>query len=727
MSLTNHFVRPIEQYVDERDLNIRENYIVNAAMYLHKRTNKDFDTCKQFVERQIDVGGMFEAKNPRAIVLTKHTPGNREKETIYFDEYLQDIDENKRIVSPSSAVYVHPEQKRSVLSTFIKKNIDKRSESKKKKFLAKREKNKTKEIFFDNEQSSFKISNNSLSGAQASNGTILFNASAHSSLTSTCRVATSYANANNEKFLYGNRHYYNGELVKANITAICVHSEFDLIKEAIEKHNLHLPTTPEVMESIRYSTDKYFKNEKVLGEIELLVDSLKPIERAAFLYTGDLYHLAKYNDEFVRTFMANLIAIPTTPLSIEESDKYLSIINSDTTAYITIMCSDTLKRGQIYEAKETDPHAYGIAGAMAKNIVTRLDDYQLTIKAFWRPKVLPLSIGNIRSSIRHGVVASDTDSTIFSTMQWVKWYTGKVDFGPIGNGIFYLITYLVTQSIIHILATISANMGVEKKELFTLAMKNEYAFPVFALTTMAKTYYAYMSAQEGLVFDEYATEIKGKNLKDGNIPPKVIAEFKRTLCWVMDCVISGEGVNGEFLLRKVSAIENDIINSIKIGSPKYLKTTSVKEETTYSKPESSNFVYASLWNDVFAPKYNEIATPPYAALKVPVMLDNPTAIRKYLDSIEDRELATRFETWLKTKRKTSLTGILLPRMHVESNGIPKELIPITSVRKLAYETVQPFYLLLESLGVFIINDTKSLTRLVSDDIKPLDNVDFLDN
>jgi len=193
----------------------------------------------------------------------------------------------------------------------------------------------------------------------------------------------------------------------------------------------------------------------------------------------------------------------------------------------------------------------------------------------------------------------------------------------------------------------------------------------------------------------------------------------------MDSIMDSGNVDIEFLLKKVSTIENLIFKSIREGSPEYLKFTNIKEESAYANPHSSSFLYYSLWTDVLAAKYNDVPPPPYSAIKVPLDLNNQTNIKNFISNIEDKELADRFALWIKTKRKTSLTNIALPRVYVENNGVPPELRPAIAARKMVYETVQPFYLLLESLGIYMIGDTNILSRLVSDEVLPFDDSSFL--
>ncbi|MBE0438161.1 MAG: hypothetical protein IBX57_00140 [Gammaproteobacteria bacterium] len=719
--MENHFILTAEEYTKTRDLNIVGNYIEDAALFLHKRTGKPLEQCKDYVVKVTGVNGKYRLQDPDVLSLTKHTPGNREKEVIPFSLYLKEVVEGDMVISPTMAVYVPAKVKVSILSEFIDNNIKRRSKSKKEMFAAKMRHDELLETFKNNEQTSFKISNNSLSGAQASTGTILYNKSAHSTLTSTCRTATSYANANNEKFLFGNRHYWNPDIVKNNIISIVRNTDYVSLTKTLETYGIVHPTVEQTMDCITYSTDLYWKrSKKVITEIEQLVRGLTDIERSAFVYTGDFYHLAKYNPEIMREFLTR-ITIKDTSI-VDNPTGYLDELNEDSLAYVSLLCAKEINGRPLFEVlgkKEDVPRddvTVNILGATAKNLINTLNHYQYLIKGLWRVRSLPASVANIRSSLRRGVVTSDTDSTIFSTQYWTEWYVGKIDFSEQSKAVSYAMTYLVTQNVAHILATISASMGVDEKQMFKLAMKNEFAFPVFVLTSIAKHYFAFISAQEGNVYKEMDMEVKGVQLKDSNIPPHIMEAFKERLKDIMTSVMEGKMLSIEDLKKRVSTIEYDIINSVKRGDSRYLTGTNIKEKGSYVNPLSSPFAHYLMWQEVFAPKYGDAPEPPYQAVKVSVELDNNTKLKLWLNGLTDVGVRDRMESYLKNSKKNGVKTLILPRSLIESNGIPDEIISAMNIRKLVYSCVRPYYLLMESLGFYMVND--NLTKLVSDLVPP---------
>lgn len=708
--MKNHFLKPANEY--SRDLNVVKNYKEDMALFLSKRTGKPLEVCQEYMERETGKGGKFELKEPRALCLTRNKHGDRVKEAIPYSEYLRDIVENKRLMSPAMTVYLNPEDKPSILAEYISQNIANRARVKKEGIAAKMAGDQTLADIKENEQTTFKIANNSLSGAQVSPHTILYNKSAHSSLTSTCRTATSYGNANNEKFLCGNRHYWCPDVVKANIVSILRHVDYDLIKQAMDHFNLHYPTPEEALECVTYSTDLYWKNEQEISEIYELLKGLTPLERATFIYVGDLYHLRKYNDDVVRKFIGTLSTKAATPL--DDPAPYMTNLDNDTKAFVSLLCTKELNGEVLDKLADKDPEAYAKIAHTVKNTFECLDQHQLLIKAFWTTDNVPASIAYLRDSIRRAAVTSDTDSTIFTTQDWVEWYVGEINFTEEANAVSYAMVYLATQAIIHVLAIQSTIMGVVPDKLNVLAMKNEYAFPVFSLTAMAKHYYSYMSAREGNVFKEFDLEIKGVYLKDSNCPPAVMKQAQDLICDIMDNVIAGKKMSINALYQLIAGVEKQIIDSIKSGSSEYLAGGSVKDIGSYTNPSSSPYQHYLLWQAIFAPVYGDAPPPPYSAVRISLDINNKTQMQAWVDSIQNPDIKENLIRWMKEQNKTVIPTLLLPRPVVEMVGIPKEIVQGMDIRKIVFSITRPFYLILESLGIYMKNDNN--TRLIYDTV-----------
>lgn len=704
------FTKQPDEY--KRNLDMYSFYVEDAAKILAVNSGDTVEECREWVREYTGPRGPRPLKDPRVIYLTKETPGNRELKIGTVTEYLQVVESRECIMSPTMAVYFNPSEKRSLLAEYILINLSMRSKVKKEMFVADMAGDKALKNFKNIVQSTYKIKNNSLSGAHASPSTPLYNKSSHSTLTSVCRCASGSANASNERFLTGNRHYYDANIAVANIISVVNHSDYDKIKRAMDLYNLTYPTVEQVIAAIKRSTDLYWDYRvEWFNYIESTVRGLTPIERAAYLYTADFWYLKELNPEFVYNMLATIIDLPTTPIT-ENPAQYIKELDADEFALIGLLKGTLLHGRTIGDlVKHNDPDL-GIVAAAAHHVKTKLEEFKPLYDAFWVTDNPPQSLAAFPSSIRRSAIVSDTDSTIFTVQDWTEWFKGKIDFSETSNNIAALVVYFASQLTKHTLALVSGNMGVTPEKIHDITMKNEYVFPVFSLTTRAKHYYAYMSAREGNVYLEPELEVKGVALKNSKIPPAIMSRAHQLIRDIMDTVMREELIDLKAILSDIGDMEREILTSIATGSCEYLTTAQVKDASGYANPESSNFVYYGLWENVFAPRYGHSDPPPYFAIKASLTTTNKTSLHEWLASIEDPAIKAGMTKWITDNNKSNFTTILLPASIVMHGGVPKEITSIIDSRKLVMGIMEPFYLILESLGYFI--NTEKAINLVSD-------------
>lgn len=708
------FSKPLTYYTRTYDL--KSEYVEDSALYVSKMERIPIEEARQFVLDTIKPDGIHPIRVPMARFLQRNQHGDRERRQMPLDQLWRVMRENNEILAPNLTSYLHPDVKMSLLAKFIAGNLKKRNVAKQEQLAAEREGNKRLKEIKKSAQTTFKIKNNALSGAHSSPYTILWNKSSHSTLTSGCRTATSYGNANNEKFLYGNRHYWSPAITQNNIISIIRHTDYVQLDAVMNEFNLKTPTVEDVMAMIDRSTRYYWRDAKFTARIEQLVQALEPLERAAVLFTGDLYHLAKVNPEFVHQFLKDMSERTEEPMAPEDVEEWRKRIDGDLVAYISMLCPDFLfnKETKKYEAMKDvkRPHDAGVLYANGKRIIEVQQRYASAIQAFWVTDNLPSSIYYLPNIIRRGVITSDTDSTIFTVAYWPIWYCNSLEMSRRSLAVSATMVYLTSKIIIHILARFSANCGVAQQDIFRLSMKNEYFFPVFTLTSRAKHYFAYISMQEGSMKLEMETEIKGVALRNSNVPPEITAQAHALMRKLMDKVLAGEMVSLRSVLRRVALIEQDIKTSIELGNFKWLKRMNINQLDSYKNPDSNNYTHYEMWEAVFARKYGPAPPPPYRAVKVAVMMNKKAKYKEWLAQLEDRTIAENMEAWMASRGKTEIGNMLLPEMNLQSTGIPKELIGFIDLRNLISQTMESFYLVLESLGYFIKD--RHLSRLLSD-------------
>lgn len=679
-----------------RNLNIKRGYIEQTAKYISLQLKLPLEQCREYVIKETKPGGKFAFKDPAMLQLVRKGPGHRERDETTFLGYIENVIDTGRIMSPSMVVYERPEVEKSVTAEWQDDNIAGRKKSKKRMFVLKQEGDVLGSQLADYDQNARKIRINSVSGMRGFEGNPLFIATGHSSLTSLCRAAAGYGNATVERFLAGSRHYHSPEIAKANIVAVCTIEKRKTWEAVIEKYGIVYPSVDQVCQMISRSTDLYWRDTNEDAIIRSAVEGMTDLERAIFCYSGDMYHLAQYNEAVVRDMMTTLIAIDISDVGDVVTEDELKGMDATDVAYVNALCASILRGSTHDKVKANNPEGWQIIGKTAKKVKQGLAHYFDLINTFFATTHLPPTVASLKSIQRRVCLAADTDSSIFTTEGWVEWYSGNLMRGEEQDRIWYLATYMVCQCIAHSLATLSSNIGVERTQIFRLAMKNEYAFPQFALTNLAKHYYSTMSMREGNVYKKLELEIKGVELRGSTSQKHILKATEALMRRVLETINRGEKLNAGEILSHVASFELDTVRSILKGEYTYLRGDNIK-------PDSKKMPYHALWQDVFAPKYGKMSDPPYACVKLSTELNNKTAVKAWLDGLEDQEFANRMRLWMAQYNRSDLNTVLLPTQAIRGIGLPVEIQEAANVRKLAYQINSGFYRILESMGLFVVD------------------------
>jgi hypothetical protein len=474
----------------------------------------------------------------------------------------------------------------------------------------------------------------------------------------------------------------------------------DDFNKLIYQYDLYLPTTEDVLECIEYSTKLYWTNKNLMYKLAVFVETLSPQQKAAFLYIGDLYHLRKHNTDFVYTLISKLshksnILIDNPIATIKEIDE--QVIN-----YASLICSEEIKGlGKNYTLMD-EKGVLNTLVATARNIENTLDEYSNLITILFSSNTIPNSIAYIRSMVRRAVVLSDTDSTMFSTDDYVRWYFGKIVFTPESLAVAGSIMFLTTQAIANGLHMFSANIGVAKENMNILAMKPEFSFPVFAQTSVAKHYFALKNIQEGNVYAEPDIEIKGVHLKTSAAPPELTRRAHEKLSSILFDTLNNKNISIKSFLSELGDLEREIKASILNGETKYLRVGSIKDVEAYSGPiNQSPYVHHLLWKEVFEHTYGKIDNPPYSVIKVPINLINKSELNKWVDNIADKDFSNRMKVWISKYNKDRLGTIYINLDFTRTNGIPKEFVSAIDSKKIILELTKSYRMMAETLGYYL--------------------------
>jgi hypothetical protein len=698
---TNAFLKPAEFY--QREVNPIRNYIEQTSFYLHKMSGNDLNVCKEIITKNLRTkSSVFkDLVDPEVRYFERNDVGDRNEANIRLSNYISDVNKNEEILVPTFTTYLNTSIKKSIIVDFIDGNVKRRSKAKEEAFIAKGEGKKDLYIAKENEQANMKLYNNSLSGAFAAGGNVLNNPTAHNTLTSITRTESSLGNASNEKIIAGNRHYRNADTVLNNLISITSDLDREALTHVVIKYCLHIPTKQNVIDCIKYSSDLYWRDERAFQKIYDYIDKLDDIERVGFVYISDMFHIRKYNPNLIKVFLTTLATKINNHLELKPKEQLIDLLHKFDEQVINfghLICLSEVKGiGKDY-TKLSDIDINTLYYTCC-NIQNTVDKYKDFIDAIFLTKHIPSNTAYIPNMIRRTVVLSDTDSTMFSVDEYVKWYFGKIIFNDEAFAIASAVMFIATQCIAHTLAVFSANLNVERPKLFNMAMKPEYAFPVFAQTPVAKHYFTCKTVQEGNVFKEMEMEIKGVHLKNSAAPRSIIKPAHAKMKQILLKIMNNEKIALLPELKEVAELERKISTSLLNGEVEYYKQSKIKTPEAYARSAlESPYMHHLFWQSVFEPKYGKTEEAPYSVIKIPTIVDNITAVKRWIEIIKDKELADRLNNWFVARDKRDFPTIYISTAYIKAFGIPEEIKPIINIERIILDLTVVNRMILETLG-----------------------------
>jgi len=705
------FTYPDSHYT--RNINPIGDYVDQMSVHVSRSKRISLYEARAKITELIKTKGFKHIRNPKVTFKERQPNGDMELRETSLSNHIDSHIKSHRIIAPTMTTYVTKEVAgEALLVTYTKANIKKRSAAKKLAFKLEAEAKlqtslgnhveatlkRIEGLFKAIEQAAFKVKNNAVSGMFAKRSSPLFNRSAHSTLTSNCRVFASIANANNEKIIAGNRHYWSHQIAINNIISTIQNLNTQEIDETIKRYGLIYPTVEDTLKCIKYSTSLYWNDPKRFKKIVDVVSYLSPTERAAFVYIGDLYHLRTLNSDAMFNFFLKLSRRVTGEL--EDPLSQVHNVDEDILNLTHQICSNLVEdMGKNYEKM----HEKGILTTIvltAQNIEQTLKEYEPFIKTFFVTKNIPSSVAHIPDSLRRSVISSDTDSTIFGVEGWVTWFfkNRPFDFSE-SEAVAGAAIFMASQSITHALTILSKNLGFSEDNLHVMAMKSEFYWPVFINANVAKHYLAMRKIREGNVYSEMDLEVKGVNLVSSTLPKELNRRARGIMKQITDTVYINDVLSIRSIYDEVVEIENLVRSELRRGSIEYYRIDKVKEENSYKLDRTkSPFQRHVFWEDVFSPTYGSFGKPPYSVIRVPTTLTSRQKIKVWLGNHKDQAFALRFSKWMLDFKKEELPTIYIPMEFSNAYGVPIELHDIIDTERIIHDLCRIFYMLLEMIG-----------------------------
>lgn len=695
--MENIFFKPKDKYTNQ--LNPTKGYLEQLSFHLSVRMGIPLDEARRraiaFLKKHF--------KDRHIRYFERNEVGDREVKDGTVMQYIKKNVNERNVLAPTFTSYCHADTKKSIISEFINVNVTVRAKAKKEGQKAKAEGNLELAEAKNNEQNVRKTYNNSVSGLFGQSACILYNPTAHSTLTSITRTMTSLSNACNERLIGGNRYLPRPKDVYHQIVYEATYADIEKIKNCVERFKLHLPTVEETVACLKYSSDLYFTDETYYEKyIVSFLKKLSPYQLAAICYNGDLYHQRVFNPEFIKGMLDKMI----TPVIADKPLEDLSVIGKTHEPVRVLAHSILVDKVQGFglDYKKMNDQGTLAASVVATHdhTVTVLNEYKEFFNTFYMTEIVPINSHRLREMRRRVVILSDTDSSCFTLDEWVDWYGNGYQVNPKTIALASAITYIASEAIVNQLAILSKSMNVDDAQLDVLQMKNEWLWLSISPAEVSKHYFAWAVIQEGSVLTKPELDLKGVHLKNSAVPVEVTKHAKDLINSICIKLASNEKISFRDTMKEIISVEERIIKSINSGEVTFFKRSKIKNDTAYAQEKTkSPYQRHTFWNDVFGPKYGMLQEPPYDVIKVPTTIKSKTKLKEWLESIEDLELRGRLYNFLVTFNKTSLPTIYINLDQAKGRGIPPEILKVIDVKRIVFDCTMQHRILTQMLGVML--------------------------
>ena len=695
--MENIFFKPKDKYTNQ--LNPTKGYLEQLSFHLSVRMGIPLDEARRraiaFLKKHF--------KDRHIRYFERNEVGDREVKDGTVMQYIKKNVNERNVLAPTFTSYCHADTKKSIISEFINVNVTVRAKAKKEGQKAKAEGNLELAEAKNNEQNVRKTYNNSVSGLFGQSACILYNPTAHSTLTSITRTMTSLSNACNERLIGGNRYLPRPKDVYHQIVYEATYADIEKIKNCVERFKLHLPTVEETVACLKYSSDLYFTDEAYYEKyIVSFLKKLSPYQLAAICYNGDLYHQRVFNPEFIKGMLEKMI----TPVIADKPLEDLSVIGNTHEPVRVLAHSILVDKVQGFglDYKKMNDQGTLAASVVATHdhTVTVLNEYKEFFNTFYMTEIVPINSHRLREMRRRVVILSDTDSSCFTLDEWVDWYGNGYQVNPKTIALASAITYIASEAIVNQLAILSKSMNVDDAQLDVLQMKNEWLWLSISPAEVSKHYFAWAVIQEGSVLTKPELDLKGVHLKNSAVPVEVTKHAKDLINSICIKLASNEKISFRDTMKEIISVEERIIKSINSGEVTFFKRSKIKNDTAYAQEKTkSPYQRHTFWNDVFGPKYGMLQEPPYDVIKVPTTIKSKTKLKEWLESIEDLELRGRLYNFLVTFNKTSLPTIYINLDQAKGRGIPPEILKVIDVKRIVFDCTMQHRILTQMLGVML--------------------------
>ena len=607
---------------------------------------------------------------------------------------------NTDILSPLGTAYCQVEQLKSVFSEYIEGNQKERKRVKKEMFLAEQRGNDQVVFMNDLRQKNIKLIINALSGVMLS-GVTFRSSINYNAITATARFGIMITYAITEIAL-GSNYYFFSENKAINwiVSLLRIYPGDQVISSRISEYNLSIPTADKVFYEYEAQI-KIYHQSSINDRLKQLIMSLSQCELTFVYYAMNLKRIFQEN-VFFKDVFSDMIDIENVTIVEGDIPNIMKLPDELILTLTTVLLSDSINErslgdkkrslGDIIDSDHEFAQTFYSIYIHIENTLRRLEHI---FETFIMIPMIPSDIGLHKYMIRNTVLLSDTDSILFTVINWVRWFTGDIRITEQSIRFNGAIIVVISKFLEHVFAYMSASMNIGVENMRILNVKNEFMYDVFLRTAISKHYAGYVRYQEGIRHDPYKFDLKGKNFKGSDLCKETTSYVKWFIKDIFDNFLKTYELHPQELVSKAIVFEQRIKTSIENGETTFLMQKPINLKNQYEKPESSNYLYYELWQAVFAYKYGDLNLP-QKTKELPISAVSVNIIQHldHMKSMND-EMHSKFLKFLERYPKKKFLRVLIPM----DMDIPEELRNLANYRKVCASNCYSLELILRSFNI----------------------------
>lgn len=610
---------------------------------------------------------------------------------------------NDYIITPYGAAYDPVAVRRSLFSDYIEDNQGNRKIVKHKMFIADAKGDKNEVQMLNLEQMNIKININVLSGVMLSSVTFRSGIN-YNAITATSRFNVMAAYSMVELCMASN-HYFRSEDAAINwiINVLRVYPGDAAFEACIEQYKLSIPGVETVFEYYREQVINYSPFCQC-EEIRKLIYALPQLELAFILYAVNFQKIVQENTSSFLPMFEQMLDLSNVQL-VEGDIPPVAKLKDDVLSILTVvMLASDIGKITLDDIDKEHPELARKIYSTYCYLDVQLRSLEPLFKTLIMLPVVASDIGSHNNMIRNMILLSDTDSILFTNVNWISWFSNSIKITDHSTNFNALIVSIISRLLEHMFAYISASMNIDCENMKVIAMKNEFMYDLFLRTPISKHYAGYIKYREGQRQDPYKFDLKGKNFKGSDLCKETTTYVKWFIKYVFDTFLQNYQLDPNDMIAKTIIFEQRIKKSIEQGEVTFLMQKPIQLRQSYKTPESSNYFFYELWQAVFAEKYGDL-NPPQKTKELPI-LEICAQNTHHLNHMKEAnpDIHEKLLKFLAQHPKKKISRTLIP-MDIP---IPEELRSIANYRKVCSANCYSLDLLLRSFNIVNYPNGKSI-------------------